>query len=52
MDWASLLSRKGKYIMENPNTFREKFITFSKIAGDTLAIVMIFGMGFACLVAF
>jgi len=38
--------------MENPNTFREKFITFSKIAGDTLAIVMIFGMGYACLVAF
>tara|TARA_R100001369_G_scaffold14428_1_gene29049 strand:+ start:1528 stop:1644 length:117 start_codon:yes stop_codon:yes gene_type:complete len=37
--------------MENPNTFREKFITFSKIAGDTLAVVIILGMGYACMVA-
>ncbi len=38
--------------MENPNTFREKFITFSRIAGDTLAILSIFGMGYVCLVVF
>ena len=38
--------------MENPNTFREKFITFSRIAGDTLAVLLIFAMGFACWTAF
>jgi hypothetical protein len=34
------------------NTFREKFITFSRIAGDTLAILMIFGVGYVALVVF
>jgi hypothetical protein len=29
------------------NTFREKFITFSRVAGDTLAILMIGAMGWA-----
>jgi hypothetical protein len=34
------------------NTFREKFITFSRIAGDTLAVLIILGMGYACWTAF
>jgi len=52
VDWASLLSRKGKYIMENPNTFREKMVTFNRVAGDTLAVLIILGMGYAALIVF
>jgi hypothetical protein len=52
LDRPSLLSRKGKYIMENPNTFREKMVTFNRVAGDTLAVLLILGMGYAALVVF
>jgi hypothetical protein len=34
------------------NTFREKFITFSRIAGDTLAVLFIFAMGYGAFVVF
>ena len=37
---------------KNMNTFREKFITFSRIAGDTLAVLFIFAMGYGAFVVF
>jgi hypothetical protein len=38
--------------MENPNTFRKKMVTFNRVAGDTLAVLLILGMGYAALVVF
>lgn len=34
------------------NTFREKFITFSRIAGDTLAVLIIGVIAYSCWVVF
>ena len=34
------------------NTFCEKFITLSRIAGDTLAVLFVFAIGYGCFVIF
>jgi len=42
----------GQELNMKVNIWRERLVTFNRVAGDTLAILLIFGMGFAALVMF